>query len=61
LPFRIGDRVRNTWGREGTVVHIDPRAQHGLDLVRIRFDDGREFDYAAVAHDLEPVSRDGPR
>jgi hypothetical protein len=55
LPFAVGDRVRDIRGHVGTVTSIDLAAEHGLGSVRVRFDDGRELNYAAIAHDLECV------
>ena len=56
LQFAAGDRVRDFRGEEGTVVGIDLKVTHGLGSVRVRFDDGRELDFAAIAHDVD-VSR----
>ena len=52
-PFLPGDRVRDFLGRPGTVTAVDPKANHGLGSIRVRFDDGRELAVAAVAHGLE--------
>lgn len=52
LPFKVGDRVRDTFGL-GTVIAIDRRADHGLGRVAVRYDDGREAQMALVAHGLE--------
>jgi hypothetical protein len=53
--FRVGDRVRDSFGRPGTVVNVDRRASHGLGNVRVRFDDGRELSLAIIASGLEIV------
>ncbi len=50
-PFVPGDRVRDPRG-EGAVISVDVRANHGLGLLRVRWDDGREVAYAAVGHGL---------
>jgi len=61
LPFGLGDRVRDTWGNEHTVIQIDPKAEHGMGLIRTRRDDGTELGHAMIAHGLTPVSkRDRP-
>jgi hypothetical protein len=52
LPFRVGDRVRDSWGNEATVIYLDTKAEHGLGVVKVRYDDGRELQSAAVAHGL---------
>jgi hypothetical protein len=52
LPFGVGDRVRNTLGHVGTVLAVDVRANRGLGSVRVKYDDGRELSYSALAHDL---------
>jgi hypothetical protein len=57
LPFGVGDRVRDPWGHEGRVMSIDVNAQFGLGEVRVRFDDGAENTFTAVAHGLAPVKR----
>ena len=61
LQFAVGDRVQSFLGEAGTVVGIDLKAQHGLGSVRVRFDDGRELDFAAIAHGLTPIGRDDAR
>jgi hypothetical protein len=52
LPFAPGDRVRDARGREGVVLTIDRSADHALGTVRVRFDDGRELGFSAIAHGL---------
>jgi hypothetical protein len=51
--FGVGARVRDFRGRVGTVTRIDLRAEHGLGVIEIRYDDGRSESCAAVAHGLE--------
>lgn len=51
--FGVGARVRDFRGRVGTVTRIDLRAEHGLGVIEIRYDDGRSESFAAVAHGLE--------
>ena len=61
LPFGVGDRVRDTWGNEHTVIQIDPKAEHGTGLIRTRRDDGTELGHMMYAHGLSPVTkRDRP-
>jgi hypothetical protein len=55
--FRAGDRVKGFMGRLGTVVEVDRRANHGMGRVRVRFDDGREVDFAYVASGLEIIDK----
>jgi hypothetical protein len=57
LPFGVGDRVRDTWGNEHTVIRIDPQAEHSMGLIRTRRDDGTELGHAMIAHGLTPVQR----
>ena len=57
LPFGVGDRVRDTWGNEQTVINIDPEAEHGTGLIMTRRDDGTELSYAMIAHGLAPASK----
>src|SRR5690349_18916114 len=57
LPFKVGDRVRDPWGKEGTIAAIDLQAEHGLGHVQVRFDTGREATFAAAAHGLTAIDR----
>jgi hypothetical protein len=56
-PFRVGDRVVDTFHRIATVVEIDPKSNHGLGKVRVRYDDGRETSSMLVAPGLSPIQR----
>ena len=58
-PFRVGERVTDIRGRQGTILEIDLKAQHGMGVIRTRFDDGTELNYAAIAHDLTPIPTHG--
>src|SRR5687768_15774630 len=41
LPFKVGDRVREILvGRTGTVAAIDLKAEHGMGLITVKYDDG---------------------
>jgi hypothetical protein len=55
MPFRAGDRVKDMWNQAGRVVAVDATAEHGLGVIRVRFDDGREVSVSAAAHGLEPI------
>jgi hypothetical protein len=57
LPFGVGDRVRDPWGNEHTVISIDPPAEHGMGVIRTRRSDGTEHAHAMTAHGLEPVTK----
>jgi hypothetical protein len=48
-------------GEACTIVGIDLTVQHRPGSVRVRFDDGRELDFAAIAHGLTPIGRDDAR
>jgi hypothetical protein len=52
LPFRVGDNVRDVWGNEHTVISIDPKAEHGMGVIRTRRSDGSEHSLAMIAHGL---------
>lgn len=54
-PFRLGDRVVDGFHKEATVTEIDPKSNHGLGKVKIRYDDGRELTYALAASGLTPL------
>ena len=47
--FQVGSRVRDWRGRRGRVIVIDPKAEHGLGRLTVRFDDGVELSFALVA------------
>jgi hypothetical protein len=54
-PFRVGDRVVDTFHHIATVIEIDPKSNHGLGKVKVRYDDGRETSSMLVAPGLSPV------
>ncbi len=55
LPFGVGDRVRDTWGNEHTVIEIDPTAEQGAGVIRTRRFDGTEHGHMMIAHGLVPA------
>jgi hypothetical protein len=55
VAFTVGQRVRDYRGQHGVVVAIDTTANHGLGRIEVRFDDGRELTFTAVAHGLEAM------
>ncbi len=57
-PFKVGDRVRDAFRREAVVIEIDPKAEHGLGKVSVRYDDGRILSWMLIAAHLEPVQND---
>jgi hypothetical protein len=57
LPFGVGDRVRDTWGNEHTVIRIDSQAERGMGLIRTRRDDGMVLGHVMIAHGLTPVTK----
>jgi hypothetical protein len=57
LPFGVGDRVRDAWGNEHTVILIDPKAEHGMGVIRTRRSDGTEHAHAMISHGLEPLTK----
>jgi hypothetical protein len=57
LLFGVNDRVRDPWGNEHTVISIDPKAEHGLGVIRTRRSDGTEHAHAMIAHGLEPMRK----
>ena len=54
-PFQVGDRVLDAYRKETTVVEIDPKSNHGLGRVRVRYDDGREMSFMLGASGLSPI------
>jgi hypothetical protein len=57
LPFSVGDRVRDAWGHEHTVIGIDPTAEHGMGVIRTRRFDGTELGHVMIAHRLVPIAQ----
>lgn len=53
FPFKVGDRIRDTWRQRGVIVAIDPAATYGMGRVRVRYDDGREVAYSMTAHPFQ--------
>ena len=56
--FTRGQRVQDFRGQTGTVLEVDPKAEHGLGRIRVKFDDGRELSFALVGHGLTGVEKD---
>ena len=54
-PFNVGDRVRDAWRKEATVIEIDTEAEHRLGKVKVRYDDGRVMTFMLAASGLDPV------
>jgi hypothetical protein len=57
LPFAVGDRVRDPWGNEQTVISIDAKAERGMGVIRTRRSDGTERAHPMIAHGLAPVTK----
>jgi hypothetical protein len=55
LEFKVGSRVKGFRGRLGTVTSIDLKAERGLGVITVKYDDGRLEQCAAFAHGLEAV------
>ena len=51
--FRMGDRVKDAFGKTGTITTIDPQAEQGLGVITVKMDDGREVNLALLASGLE--------
>jgi hypothetical protein len=56
-PFRVGDRVEDTYHRIATVIEIDPKSNHGLGKVKVRYDDGREVSSMLIAPGFSPIQQ----
>ena len=54
-PFRVGDRVVDAFHQIATVIEIDPKSNHGLGKVKVRYEDGREVSSMLVAPGLSPI------
>ena len=55
VEFSVGDRVRDAFGNQGTVTEIDPAAEHGLGVIKVKMADGRETSAALIASGLEKI------
>jgi hypothetical protein len=55
-PFRVGDRVVNSFGNLGIVKTIDRRAEHGYGTICVRYDNGSEETMLLFAHGLSRYS-----
>jgi hypothetical protein len=53
--FRKGDRVRDPWGNKGIVTGVEFVNGGALDIVIVRFDDGRERRMSLLAHGLQKL------
>jgi hypothetical protein len=51
----VGDRVLDVFRKETTVVEIDPKSNHGLGKVKVRYDDGRELSLVLRGSGLSPL------
>lgn len=60
LPFQVGDKVRDVRGLILVVTQIDPKAEHGLGIVRTRNAAGQESTTALATHHLTLVGKDTP-
>jgi hypothetical protein len=54
-PFRKGDKVRDAWGNVGTVIGIEFVNGGVLDILIVRYDDGREVRRSLMAHGFEKI------
>jgi len=61
LPFKVGDRVRDPWGSEHTIMEIDPQAENGIGAIRTRRDDGRELKFVINARFFTPINQGDDR
>ena len=51
-PFQVGDPVRTTFRTGGVVIAVDPKANHGLGSIEVRFADGLVLGGFFVSHDF---------
>lgn len=52
-PFAVGDRVMSLYRGLGTVVNLNPDANHGAGEMGVRFEDGDVQKFFFFAHELE--------
>jgi len=55
--FCVGQMVKDTRGNIGMVISVDKKANPGLGSVRVRFDDGRNMNWAIIASGLEIIGQ----
>jgi hypothetical protein len=55
LDFCVGDRVMDPWDSKGTIIAIDPEAEHGIGVIKVRMDDGREKNLGLIASGLKKM------
>lgn len=60
LPFQVGDKVRNPSGSILVVMEIDPKAEHGLGIVRTRNAARQESTTALKTHNFTLVDKNTP-
>jgi hypothetical protein len=59
LPFGVGDVVVDSWGNEHTVEAIDPKAEHGMGVIRTRRHSDQTIHLSTmIAPGLQPVRGD---
>ena len=53
-PFQVGDRVKDIFGDQcvGTVRRVDVKANRGLGLIVVDYDDGRTGKWLCIGHGL---------
>jgi hypothetical protein len=51
--FKAGDRVKDSCRTGGVVTKVDPDANHGMGLIKVRYPDGVELRYAFIGNGLE--------
>jgi hypothetical protein len=59
--FSVGDRVRDVFRREATVIEIDPHAIHRLGKVKLRYDDGKVSTWALAGSQVDPVRKESDK
>ncbi|MEW6618498.1 MAG: hypothetical protein AB1422_03990 [bacterium] len=52
-PFKVGDKVKTTHRTGGVVIDIDPKANHGLGSIKVKFPDGVVLGGTFIAHGFE--------
>jgi hypothetical protein len=54
-PVKVGDRVLDVYGKETTVIHINPKSNNNGRKLTVRYDDGRGISFLLMASGLQPL------
>lgn len=53
IPLKVGDKVKSRWRAGGIVIKLDPEAEHGVGMLKVKWPDGTVSGSFYVLHDFE--------